>query len=136
VGDVYSHPLHGGRGGWSWYTGSAAWMLRVGIESILGIRRRGATLSVDPCIPATWPEFRMTWRLGETRYEIQVHNPDRRSRGVVRAELDGAPVDPAAIPIQDDGKPHAVSVVLGRGAKEQAPAVPAASPVAGPLPAA
>jgi cellobiose phosphorylase len=136
VGDVYSHPLHVGRGGWSWYTGSAGWMLRVGIESILGIRRRGATLSIDPCIPATWPEFRVTWRLGETRYDFHVQNPDRRSRGVVRAELDGAPVDASAIPIRDDGKAHAVAVVLGQGAKEPATATPAASPVAGPLPAA
>jgi len=136
VGDVYSHPLHVGRGGGSWYTGSAGWMLRVGIESILGIRRRGATLSVDPCIPATWPEFRMTWRLGETRYDFHVQNPDRRSRGIVRAVLDDAPVDPSAIPIQDDGKAHAVTVVLGRGAKEQIPTTAAASPVAGTLPAA
>ena len=70
-GDVYARPPHAGRGGWSWYTGSAGWLYRAGIESILGLKRRGATFVVDPCIPSTWPEYSITWRFGSTRYEIQ-----------------------------------------------------------------
>ena len=57
AGDVYSHPAHRGRGGWSWYTGSAGWMYRAGIESILGLRRSGPTFAVDPCIPSAWPDY-------------------------------------------------------------------------------
>ncbi len=58
AGDVYAAAPHAGRGGWSWYTGSAAWMYRAGLESILGLRRRGDTFSIDPCIPSSWPEYR------------------------------------------------------------------------------
>jgi cyclic beta-1,2-glucan synthetase len=112
--DIYAHPMHFGRGGWTWYTGSAGWMYRVGLESILGLRRRGEALSINPCIPASWPEYRVLWRFGRTRYEIHVENPERRSRGVKRAEQDGRPVDPAAVPLVDDGQVHRVKVVLGR----------------------
>jgi cyclic beta-1,2-glucan synthetase len=120
--DIYAHPMHYGRGGWTWYTGSAGWMYRVGLESILGLRRRGAALSINPCIPASWPEYRVLWRFGRTRYEIGVENPERRSRGVLRAELDGRPVDAACVPLMDDGQVHRVKVVLGRAPAE--PALP------------
>jgi cellobiose phosphorylase len=133
VGDIYSHPLHVGRGGWSWYTGSAGWMYRVGIESVLGLQRRGTSLCVAPCIPTSWPEFRVVWRLGETRYEIHVQNPDRRSHGVARAELDGVPVEASAIPITEDGKVHQVTIVLGMTIRESSPQ-PAASSASGLLP--
>ncbi|HLY09838.1 MAG TPA: glucoamylase family protein, partial [Planctomycetota bacterium] len=137
AGDIYAHPLHVGRGGWTWYTGAAGWMYRVGVESLLGLSRRGSTLVVNPCIPSSWPEFHVTWRFGETFYELHVQNPDRRSRGVLRADLDGILVDPSAIPLVDDRKRHRVSVVLGRELKE-APTpvpVPASSAIAGSLPA-
>ena len=78
-------------------------MYRAGLESILGLRRRGATFEIDPCIPSSWAEYSIAWRFGATRYEIAVSNPERRCRGVAEAELDGAPVDPAAIPLVDDG---------------------------------
>ena len=113
AGDVYSVPPHTGRGGWSWYTGSAGWMYRAGLESILGLRRRGATFVVDPCIPSTWTEYQIAWRFLDTRYEITVSNPDRRCRGVFKAELDGVAADPMAIPLVDDGGIHQVRVVLG-----------------------
>ena len=64
AGDVYAHPQHAGRGGWTWYTGSAGWMYRAGLESILGLQRHGATFAIDPCIPASWPEFAIAWRFG------------------------------------------------------------------------
>jgi cyclic beta-1,2-glucan synthetase len=120
--DIYAHPMHYGRGGWTWYTGSAGWMYRVALESILGLRRRGATLSINPCIPATWPEYRVTWRHGRTRYEITVENPERCSRGVVRAELDGQRTDASAVPLVDDGQVHRVKLVMGRESSE--PPVP------------
>ncbi|HEV8269309.1 MAG TPA: carbohydrate-binding protein, partial [Thermoanaerobaculia bacterium] len=113
AGDVYDHPSHRGRGGWTWYTGSAGWMYRVGLEGILGMRRRGATFSLDPCIPSSWPRYSIEWRIGETRYTIEVENPERRGGGVSRAELDGAPADPAAIPLLHDGAAHRVRIVMG-----------------------
>jgi cyclic beta-1,2-glucan synthetase len=62
--DVYAQPQHAGRGGWTWYTGSAGWLYRLGLETILGVTRRGATLSIDPCIPAAWPACRITMKQG------------------------------------------------------------------------
>jgi cyclic beta-1,2-glucan synthetase len=113
AGDVYSQPAHAGRGGWTWYTGSAGWMYRAGLESILGLRRRGSSFEIDPCIPASWREYSIVWLLGRTRYEIEVSNPDRRCRGIAVAELDGVPVDPGAIPLADDGGTHKVRLLLG-----------------------
>ncbi len=114
AGDVYARPPHAGRGGWSWYTGSAAWLYRAGLESMLGLRRRGATFSVDPCIPSSWPEYEISWALGQTRYVIGVSNPERLCRGVVEASLDGVEIDAASIPVVNDGRTHHVRVVLGR----------------------
>jgi cyclic beta-1,2-glucan synthetase len=113
AGDVYARPPHAGRGGWSWYTGSAGWMYRAGTESILGLRRRGETFAIDPCIPSSWPEYQITWRFLESQYTITVANPLRRCRGVAKATLDGALIDAAAIPLVNDGRTHDVQIVLG-----------------------
>ena len=113
AGDVYAHPPLAGRGGWTWYTGSAGWMYRAGLESILGLKRHGVSFELDPCIPAAWPEYSITWRYGSTRYEIVVANPDHRCRGIAQAELDGEAVNPVVIPLVDDGAMHRVRVVLG-----------------------
>jgi cyclic beta-1,2-glucan synthetase len=124
-GDVSALPGHAGRGGWSWYTGSAGWMYRAGLESILGLRRRGSTFEMDPCIPASWSEYTITWRVGRTRYEIAVENPDHRCRGIAEASLDGAPVHPSAIALLDDGGTHRVRLVLGEARPAAAVAVKA-----------
>jgi cyclic beta-1,2-glucan synthetase len=112
--DVYAREPHEGRGGWTWYTGSAAWMYRLGLESILGFRRRGAVLSLAPRIPAQWPGFALEWRFGTSRYEIEVQNAEPARADSVHASLDGEPVDAAAIPLIDDGANHRVTVVIGR----------------------
>jgi cyclic beta-1,2-glucan synthetase len=88
-------------------------MYRAGTESILGLRRRGETFVIDPCIPSSWPEYQISWRYLDSRYAITVSNPARRCRGVARATLDGAPVDAAAIPLVNDGRTHDVQIVLG-----------------------
>ncbi|MGZ4772829.1 MAG: GH36-type glycosyl hydrolase domain-containing protein, partial [Ilumatobacteraceae bacterium] len=113
--DVYAEPPHVGRGGWTWYTGSAGWMYQAGIEWILGFRLRGTTLLLDPCIPRAWPGFQIDFRYHSAKYEIVVDNPRGVSRGVVSAELDGVtlPGDGASIPLTDDGVTHKVKVVLG-----------------------
>jgi cyclic beta-1,2-glucan synthetase len=120
AGDVCARPEHPGRAGWTWYTGSAGWMYRAGLESILGLRRHGQTFELDPCIPTSWPEYEIAWRFGRTRYEISVTNPERRCRGVDTAQLDGVAVDPRAIALVDDGGTHHVRVVLGAGSQQAA----------------
>jgi cyclic beta-1,2-glucan synthetase len=87
--DVYSVPPHEGRGGWTWYTGAAGWMHRAGVEGILGIRREGEVLVIDPCIPAEWPGFEAEIILGAARYAIQVESPGMRCAGISSAVLDG-----------------------------------------------
>jgi len=113
--DVYTEPPHVGRGGWTWYTGSAGWMYQAGVEWILGFRLRGTTLLLDPCIPRAWPGYEIDFRYHTARYEIVVENPQGVSRGVAAAELDGQPLTGggAAIPLADDGATHRVRVVLG-----------------------
>ncbi len=113
AGDVYAHPAHAGRGGWTWYTGSAGWLYRAGLESILGLRRQGRTFAIDPCIPAAWPGFEVRWKLGASVYRIVVENPQRRCRGLAGVEVDGVAVDPGAVPLVDDGGVHRVRAVLG-----------------------
>src|SRR5438552_4334515 len=114
AGDVYARAPHAGRGGWSWYTGSAGWMYRAGLESILGLRRRGSTFMIDPCIPSSWPQYSIDWRYLDTRYTITVSNPDRVCRGVASSVLAGKPVDARAIPLVDDGGTHVIRIVLGQ----------------------
>jgi cyclic beta-1,2-glucan synthetase len=116
--DVYSEPPHVGRGGWTWYTGSAAWMYRAGLEWLLGCRLRGATLHLDPCIPKHWPGFQVSLRFGATRYEIAVENPGGVNRGLASLQLDGdaLPPGPGRIPLVDDGRTHQVRAVLYHGA--------------------
>jgi cyclic beta-1,2-glucan synthetase len=112
--DIYSTPPHVGRGGWSWYTGSAGWMQRVGLESILGLRIRGSTLHVDPCVPRDWPRYDVTITWRSTRYVLAVENSAGVSKGVASINLDGVDLPAgAAVPLVDDGATHAVSVTLG-----------------------
>lgn len=113
--DVYSVPPHVGRGGWTWYTGSAAWLYRAGLEAILGFRLQGDTLLLDPCIPASWPGFDIAYRHGSARYEIRVDNPLRAQGGVAASELDGEPVtgDLHRIVLRDDGATHRWKLTLG-----------------------
>jgi cyclic beta-1,2-glucan synthetase len=113
--DVYAMPPHVGRGGWTWYTGSAAWMQRAGVESILGIRLEGDRLCVDPCIPKAWAGFEFSLRHGSSRYEICVENPSGVERGVVLATCDGKIVEerPLRLLLADDGAVHRLVIRLG-----------------------
>ncbi len=117
--DVYSVAPHIGRGGWTWYTGSAAWLYRAGLEAVLGFQLRGNRLRIDPCIPKSWPGFELTFqRCGRqhaiTRYVITVENPVHVCRGVTRVELDGRALTATGeIALADDGQTHSLRVVLG-----------------------
>jgi cyclic beta-1,2-glucan synthetase len=113
--DVYAERPHVGRGGWTWYTGSAGWMYRAGMEWLLGFRLRGAMLHLDPCIPRAWRRFEIEFRYHASHYEIVVENPQGVTRGVATIEVDGRPVDPAGgtVRLSDDRATRHIRVVLG-----------------------
>jgi cyclic beta-1,2-glucan synthetase len=114
AGDVYAEAPHAGRGGWTWYTGSAGWFYRAGLEWVLGFRVRGSLLCIDPCIPRSWPTYSVTFRYHSAAYQIRVENPRGVSRGIARVESDGKVIPgPANIPLSDDGAKHHILVVLG-----------------------
>jgi cyclic beta-1,2-glucan synthetase len=112
--DVYTEAPHIGRGGWTWYTGSAGWMYRAGLESILGFRLRGTHLVIDPCIPGAWRGFEMAFRYCSAHYDLVVENPRGVSRGVSSVEVDGVYLaGDLSIRLVDDRKAHHVRIVLG-----------------------
>jgi N,N'-diacetylchitobiose phosphorylase len=114
--DIYGVEPHVGRGGWTWYTGSAGWLYRVAIESVLGLELRGGTeLRLRPCIPADWPGYRLRYRLPDgTVIRIVVE----RGSSVSSVTLDGGAPNEAmngtlTVPLIRDGGNHSVHVVLG-----------------------
>jgi cyclic beta-1,2-glucan synthetase len=113
--DVYAESPHVGRGGWTWYTGSAGWMYRAGMEWLLGFRLRGAVLHLDPCIPRAWRRFAITFRYHGSRYEITIENPRGVTRGIARIEVDGSvlPAGSTSLPLTADGAAHRVRAILG-----------------------
>ncbi len=113
--DVYSVAPHVGRGGWTWYTGSAGWMYRAGLEWILGFHLEGTRLRLAPCIPAHWPGFEIAFKYRTSRYEIRVENPSSVNRGIAYAELNGQRLanGPAVFALVDDGQTHRLRVILG-----------------------
>jgi cyclic beta-1,2-glucan synthetase len=113
--DVYSEPPHVGRGGWTWYTGSAAWLYRAGLEWLLGCRVRGASLLLDPCVPRGWQGFEISFRYRSAHYEITVERTAGVNRGITSLQLDGLALkpQPALVPLVDDGATHRVRAVLG-----------------------
>jgi len=112
--DIYSEPPNEGRGGWTWYTGAAGWLYRAGLESILGFKKRGSNLHIDPCIKKDWKRFEIAYRHGSSLYRITVENPERVCRGVSRVSLDGTLLPgEGLVPLVDDGLEHRVEVMLG-----------------------
>jgi cyclic beta-1,2-glucan synthetase len=111
--DVYALPPYTGRGGWTWYTGSASWMYRAGLEFILGFKLRGESLLLEPCVPPAWRDYEITYLHGKTPYHIRVENSDGPDRDVINVNLDGESSTRRDIPLVDDGRPHEVQVILG-----------------------
>jgi cyclic beta-1,2-glucan synthetase len=111
--DVYSVPPHVGRGGWTWYTGSASWMWRLGTEAILGLKPVEGGFMIEPCIPSSWPTYEIVLRARGSTYRIEVDNPDRVCSGVQRIELDGVVLPSNRITVGDDERDHEVKVRLG-----------------------
>jgi cyclic beta-1,2-glucan synthetase len=113
--DVYSTPPHAGRGGWTWYTGSAGWMYRAGIEGIVGLTRAGQMLHLNPCIPKAWPEVTVTIALGAAQYVVTLRNPDGCGSGIRSAVLNGSALtirqNGLECPLRDGT--HHLTVILG-----------------------
>jgi len=112
--DVYSAPSYAGLGGWTWYTGSASWMVRLGIEKILGLQREGNYLKIQPCIPKDWRGYEIHYRIGSAMYCIRVENPNGVNGGVMQISLDGKVVDEKNILLVNDEREHEVKVILGK----------------------
>jgi cellobiose phosphorylase len=111
--DVYTTHPHIGRGGWTWYTGSAAWIYRLGLEGILGLRRHGSKLKLDPRIPPSWPGFEIQYRWGHSLYHIYVDNSEGVAQVVRQITLDGQLLSDGVIPLVEDGEQHDVQVKMG-----------------------
>jgi len=112
--DVYAAYPHVGRGGWSWYTGSAGWMYRAGLEYILGFQKNGTTITMDPCIPSKWHEYTITYQYLNTPYVIKVINPDELNKGIKSISTDGVLVSGNTINLINDGNPHDIRVYMGQ----------------------
>jgi cellobiose phosphorylase len=126
--DVYAVVPHTGRGGWTWYTGSAGWMYRLIIESLLGLRMETDRLLVAPCLPAHWEGLKIHYRYRETVYHIaitQIAAGEEQGGGVT---LDGVELDGQAIPLVDDRQEHAVAVRVRVNAAADVGNGPAAAP--------
>ncbi|MHB1224195.1 MAG: GH36-type glycosyl hydrolase domain-containing protein [Gemmatimonadaceae bacterium] len=108
--DVYTAEGQLGRGGWTWYTGSASWMYRVGLEALLGFTRRGDSLTIAPRVPASWPRFEIDYRHGRSIYAIVVHEPGGVTPEDAMVTVDGRAIDGAAITLVDDGERHEVVI--------------------------
>jgi cyclic beta-1,2-glucan synthetase len=127
--DVYTAEGHLGRGGWTWYTGSASWMYRVALEALLGFTKRGDTLAINPCVPRDWPEFTIEYRYGRSLYAILVRNPGGAAGGVTEVSVDGRRLDGRVIALVDDGARH--EVVVRVGAVDASPSPPTREQPAG-----
>lgn len=113
--DVYALNPHTGRGGWSWYTGSAGWMYRLILESLLGLRLVGSSLHFAPCLPADWTSFKISYRYRETMYSItveQTHADDDDLSGVNSVRVDGVEQTSKGIPLVNDQQEHQVEVAV------------------------
>ena len=114
--DVYTNPQHAGRGGWTWYTGSAGWMYRLVIESLLGIHREADRLRIEPRMPRHWPGFEVRYRHRQTVYTIHVKNlggDAATTRAVTRVVCDAVEQLDRTIPLLDDRVEHRVEVEVG-----------------------
>jgi cellobiose phosphorylase len=100
---------HVGRGGWTWYTGSAGWLYRLVLEHLLGIRREGDRLRFAPCIPPEWKSFKVHYRFGKSGYQINLH-AENGWQTVQQIKVDDREQPGDTLPLTDDGQEHTVEV--------------------------
>jgi cyclic beta-1,2-glucan synthetase len=117
--DIYSAPSHMGRGGWTWYTGAAAWAWRLGVEAILGIKRVGDEIEIDPRIPRGWAECRAVMRFPSGALDIQIENPDGVASGVLAIFVDDQRLTERTVRVPVDGQEHQIVVRLGEPSESE-----------------
>jgi cellobiose phosphorylase len=110
--DVYAVAPHMGRGGWTWYTGSAGWLYRLIVESLLGLRLEVDKLHIAPCLPSDWQGFTVHYRHRETVYHLKVERTAAPAGGVT-VIVDGVQQQASVIPLADDRREHKVEVRIG-----------------------
>ena len=109
--DVYAEPRHKGRGGWTWYTGSAGWMYQLIVESFLGIKRKADTLEFITCIPAEWKSFKINYRYLETYYQLSFIQHDETD-GKMKIETEGNVQETNVLLLVNDNKLHQVTITF------------------------
>lgn len=112
VADIYSHENLAGRGGWSWYTGSSSWMLKLGIEYILGLKIEKGILKLEPCISSEWKEYAISYKYGNSIYNIKVENPNNKNTGVESFTLNGQEIKEKQVKLIDDGRVYDIKIIM------------------------
>ena len=110
--DVYAVPPNEGRGGWTWYTGAAGWMYRIGMEHILGIKKQGNYLKIVPCIPKMMKEYSVKYVFGGSVYDIKIINNSSRNTGIKQIKIDERTIQANTIELIDDGKTHIIECYM------------------------
>lgn len=101
-----------GKGGWSWYTGSSAWLFIAGFENILGIKKEGEKLCINPCVPKEWESYSVTYNYKSSVYNINVYNPDHKEVGIKTIYSDNSAISTNEINLLDDEKEHRIDVIM------------------------
>lgn len=112
--DIYSVEPYVRRGGWTWYTGSAAWLYRLGVEGLLGFQKEGETLRFAPVIPESWDSYKVIYHYGKSTYHITVENPQHGQTGVAKVVMDGKPLPAKEIILKKSGGDHTVTITIGQ----------------------
>lgn len=110
--DIYGQRNLAGRGGWTWYTGSSSWMYEAGIHYILGLTINKGYLSIKPCIPTTWKEYKIHYKYGDSIYNIIVKNASSKNTGVETMIVDGMIIDGKKIKLENDSRVHNVEIIM------------------------
>ena len=110
--DIYAYKNLAGRGGWTWYTGSSSWMIKAGIEYILGLKINGNIMKIQPCISKEWKEYSIRYKYNNTIYNIKVCNPNGKNTGVDKVLLNGEEIENKSIILKDDGRVYDVEVIM------------------------
>jgi cyclic beta-1,2-glucan synthetase len=128
--DVYALPPHTGRGGWTWYTGSAGWMYRLLVETLLGVNREGDQLRLEPRMPQAWTRYKIHYRYGQTVYHITITRLPADAPETAQLSLDGTEIPGPLLPLRDDGQDHTVEFKTRRSMDSTSPSNGAPEPLA------
>ncbi len=110
--DIYGQGNLAGRGGWTWYTGSSSWMYEAGIHYILGLTIEKGYLSINPCIPSNWKEYKIHYKYGNSIYHIFVKNPQEKNTGVEKMTVNGEEILEKKIPLIQNGGINQIEIIM------------------------